>query len=241
MIRELLRFVRRAGTIDEEPIVLNALLRAGIGALTLLCCAAGAVADAGPGQLEFQVLRNGRPFGTHTYQITQSGETIRMVERARFRVSLGPVNFYRYDHDCDASWRAGDLAALSCSTFKEGRRIAFSGRREGDAFVTRGANGQHRFDGETPPSLFITAAFLERGLYIDTETGAPRRLRMEERGGETLTVGGERVRTRRVRVYGSLTMDAWYDEAGRWVQAQFNVGDQNIEYRLSSPRSAAPR
>lgn len=216
------------------------MMRRAILALAL-ATAAPAAADPAPGRLEFEVTRNGRPFGSHVFSVTEANGAISMRERARFRATIGPVTVYRYEHDCDAAWRGGELYQLNCTTLKDGRRVTFTGSRQGESFVVRGDNGERRFALSTPPSLFISLEFLRGGSYIDTETGLARTLRVTQAGQDTILVGGASIPARRYRVQGSLTMDAWYDDAGRWVAAAFDVGDQRIEYRLVSPRTQAPR
>ncbi|GAM99312.1 hypothetical protein U91I_02960 [alpha proteobacterium U9-1i] len=75
---------------------------------------------------------------------------------------------------------------------------------------------------------------------IDAETGARMPISVTRVGRETRNVGGASIQTDHIRVRGTLTVDLWYDLSGRWVGCAFTVRGQRIEYRLTTPLTAAP-
>lgn len=211
-----------------------------MAALALLAAPAQA-APITDGRVQFDVLRNGEPFGRHEVTVTRNGESQEVRAQVRLAVRFGPVTVFRYEHDCREQWTGEALVALTCSTLKDGRRSQVTARREADALVVQGAQGLARFAATAAPTSWPTSAQVEGGSYIDTETGAARTIRVTRVGRETITVAGRTIEADRFRIASSLTMDAWYDSEGRWVKAAFTARGQQIEYRLTSPLTAAPR
>jgi hypothetical protein len=209
-------------------------------ALALIIAAPQAQAASAPGRLEFNVTRNGEPFGTHTVTVTANGGELTVRNTARLRANVGPVTVFRFDHACTERWRNGALQALECST-RDGRETSdVTAARTADGIRVNGPSGAATFPADALPTTWWTRSVLSRTRLIDAETGQAMAVRISTVGAETLTVGGARVATTRYRVQGTVTMDIWYDNAGRWVRSAFTVRGQNIEYNLVSPLSAAP-
>lgn len=212
-------------------------------AATLAVCLTSAGAVAAPsdaGRIEFEVLRNGQPFGRHAISVTGTDDNLRAQTEIALRAGVGPVTVFRLEQRCSETWSDGVLSGLSCSTLKDGRRTLVRAQtREGRLHVT-GAEGEHWFPLGVFPSTWWTKPPASTSTLIDTETGAPIRVRVTPMGREMIEIGGRQIDAERIRVQGTLTVDLWYDAAGRWVGCSFTARGQNIEYRLASPHSAAP-
>jgi Family of unknown function (DUF6134) len=209
-------------------------------ALALLFTAPAAQAATSAGRLEFNVTRNGEAFGTHTIVVTAEGGDLVVRNTARLRASVGPVMVFRFDHACTERWRQGALQGLECSTREGGETSAVRATRTADGLRVTGPEGAATFAADALPTTWWTRSVLSRSRLIDAETGQAMAIRVSTVGSETMTVGGQRIATTRYRVQGTVTMDIWYDGAGRWVRAAFTARGQDIEYNLVSPLSAAP-
>jgi len=210
-------------------------------ALAMLCLSSAVhAAPSGEGRAEFEVLRNGQPFGRHVISVSEAGGVLRVQNNVSLRAGVGPVTVFRYEQNCAETWRAGALAGLQCSTLKDGRRVEVRADTAGDRLRVV-AGGQERF---FPIGAFPTTWWTRpptgADAFIDTETGAPMRVQVTRVGRETIEVSGEAIAAERIRVEGSLTVDLWYDTQGRWVGCEFTARGQTISYRLASPLNAAP-
>lgn len=192
------------------------------------------------GRVEFEVLRNGQPFGRHHVHVTEVGGALRAQTSVALRVAAGPVTLFRYDHDCTETWRDGVLTALQCETLKDGRRMRIEGATRGGQLRVSGPRGETTFGPQTLPTSWWVRPPIGVDHMLDTETGARLPLRITRMGEEAISVGGERVQAERVRIHGALTVDLWYDADDRWIGCAFAVRGQRIEYRLVSPRGLAP-
>jgi hypothetical protein len=193
-----------------------------------------------PGRLEFEVTRNGSPFGVHSVVVSRAGERLQSRSSVTLRASVGPVTVYRYEHRCQETWDDAQLVALSCSTLKNGRELSVNGAVSDDALVIAGAGGEERFALGALPTTWWTRPPTNVNSLIDTETGAPMPVRITSMGRETIDVGGVSIEAERIRVQGTLAVDLWYDAQGRWVGCRFTARGQTIEYRLTSPLASAP-
>jgi hypothetical protein len=206
----------------------------------LLLGGGASAAPSSTGRVEFEVLRNGQPFGRHSVVVSESAGRITARSAVDLRVAAGPVTLFRYEHDCVETWREGALAALECATLKEGRRLSVRATQAGDQLIVNGTAGDIQLPADVRPTSWWIRPPADADFMLDTETGARLPLRISRLGRETIAVGGQRIAADRIRVEGTVVVDLWYDEGGRWVGCAFNVRGQRIEYRLASPLSGAP-
>jgi|SRR5215510_3216972 len=212
-----------------------------LAAVAAICLSSAATASpSGVGRTVFDVTRNGQPFGRHIIAVTGSGGDLRAQSEVAFRVDVGPMTMFRLEQTCTEVWSSGELSGLSCNTLKDGRRTRVRGEvRDGRLLVT-GAGGEHWFPLGASPTSWWTRPPTDATTLIDTQTGAPIRVRVTRMGREMIMVGGQRILADRIRVQGALTADLWYDQRGRWVGCAFTARGQHIVYRLASPLSGLP-
>lgn len=218
---------------------MRSLALAAIAALSLSSLPATAAPSAA-GRTEFEVLRNGQPFGRHVITVSGAGDSLTAQSLLTMSAGVGPLTVFRYEQSCTETWTAGALAGLRCSTLKDGRRLRVSAEREQDVLHVSGARGQTTFPLGTFPTSWWTRPPVAASSLLNTETGQPMRVRVTRIGRETIEVAGQRIQAEHFRVQGTVTADLWYDESGRWVGCAATIRGQHITYRLASPLAAAP-
>jgi hypothetical protein len=194
-----------------------------------------------PGRIEFDVFRGGEKNGRHAVEVARAGEgfTVRVSIDLAGQVLLFP---FSYRHRCTETWAGGRLSALSCSDQENGgRAAAITAQTRNGALQVRGPG----FTGAAPAELIPTSWWrrdiMRQSQLLDTRTGRMMPVRVRRVGEETVAAGGEQVRATRYRLTGSSDTDVWYDSEGRWVGMRFTIQGQTFEYRLTSPRAAAPK
>lgn len=212
---------------------------ASVLAILSLTCEALA-SPTSPGRVEFDVLRNGQPFGRHTVTVTETAGGFVARSNVALRVAAGPVTVFRYEHACVETWRASALTALDCDTLKGGRRLSVNATQTSGGLLVSGEDGESVMPATARPTSWWLRPPTDTGFMLDTETGARMPLRVTHMGREPVRVGEQTIDAERFRVRGDVTVDLWYDQQGRWVGCAFTTRGQNIEYRLTSPRSAGP-
>lgn len=206
----------------------------------LLLGGGAAATQPAPGRIEFEVLRNGQPFGRHAVTVTRRGDDYVARTEVALRVAAGPLTLFRYDHQCTETWREASLTRLECRTFKEGRSLRVNAEIRDGALHVAGARGDVVLPADVRPTSWWLRPPAGADAMLDTESGTRLPLRITNIGREVITVGGQRISADHVRVQGTVTLDLWYDANGRWVRSAFTIQGQRIEYRLASPIAAAP-
>ncbi len=202
-----------------------------LAALLLTSLSAPVLADNAPEDIYFEVLRNGSPFGEHVLRFDETEDGRVLVDVGiELSVRFGPLTVFRYEHEATEVWSDGQLLSLDAETFKDGERNRIRVERESET-VLRAMSG-------LIPDLVPSSHWLgyEQGTtqILNTETGEPMDVSITDLGFEMLEAEGGSIRARRLRMEGSLTVDLWYDEAGRWVGCAFDARGQSIVYRRMS-------
>ena len=178
--------------------------------------------QAQPPDLVFDVLRNDKAFGTHRIDFESGADGVLEVDvDIELRAGFGPVTVFRYEHSSEERWRNGELVDISGSTLKDGDRDSFE--LEGSDRLLDLAPSSH-WRGYDPAT----------GTILNTETGEPMEVRIVDLGMDTVETATGPVQARHYRLTGTLTVDLWYDETGRWVGCEFEARGQTIRYVLQS-------
>lgn len=203
-------------------------------------CGLSAYADERkPGRVEFQVFRNGEPFGKQSVTVSSEGGQLVARSAADLKVDLGPINVFRYRQTCSETWN-GALASLDCATLKDGRTTKVQGLVKDAAFHVSAGKSAKAYPAASIPTAWWSRPPLGSYEMINTETGKPLAVNVTLIGRETITVNGAKVEADHIRVSGTLTVDLWYDDAGHWVDCAFSMSGQNMTYKLLTPSASAP-
>ncbi|MEM9669029.1 MAG: DUF6134 family protein [Pseudomonadota bacterium] len=188
---------------------------------------------AGGEIIAFEVLRKGKPFGTHTVSFEKSENgTLEVVNDIDLQVKFGPITAYKYSHDSTEVWADGSLVELTGETRKEGKDLTVSVLSEDGQLDVSGTNFTGELSADLIPSSHWHSGEVFSDAILSSEGGQLLDIRVDNLGSETLTVSGQEIETTRFRVYSDLSFDLWYDETGRWVKCAFEARGQNIEYVL---------
>lgn len=186
-----------------------------LGALWL-----SAPAHATPARYEFEVLLDGKPVGSHRFEVVPEAGGRRITSEARMEVKFLGLALYRYRHEARESWRERCLARIDATTSDNGRSTR----------VNRSAD----------TGCISTYAYWDRDLLLaqrellNPQTGEIDPVQFESLGSETIQVRGRPVTATRHRLRTEkYTIDLWYSPAGEWLQLESTAGgDRRLLYRL---------
>ncbi|MEO0882592.1 MAG: DUF6134 family protein [Pseudomonadota bacterium] len=183
--------------------------------------------------ISFEVLRKGKPFGTHVVSFDKSEDgTLQVVNDIDLQVKFGPITAYRYRHDSTEVWEEGKLVTLTGETRKEGKDLSVSALASDAALGVTGTNYSGTVGADVIPSSHWHSGQVFSDAVLSSEGGQMLDLRVDNLGIETVTVDGEQIEATRFRLYSDLSFDLWYDADGRWVKCAFEARGQAIEYVL---------
>ena len=202
-----------------------------MSASVLVAPASAAVPESG--RLEFEVLRNGDPLGRHILTFEERGDELFVDVDVELKVRIGPITPFFYAHDVREEWEDGNLVSLRSTTRKDGRDFRVEATRTADGkLAVASTEFTGEVPGDVPPSTWWNNAVLERGQILSTESGKAIPAEATFIGRETIIAEGQEIEANRWRMVSELTIDLWYDDAGRWVKCQFEARGSTIEYVL---------
>ncbi len=184
-------------------------------------------------QISFEVLRKGKPFGDHILSFDKAEDgTLQVTTDVDLKAGLGPITVFRYSLDSTEKWQDGKLVSLSGQTNDDGDRTSVDADREGDTLTIDGT----AYTGEAPADIIPSSHWNIKQMYSDvmlsTEDGELLDIKVEQIGRDNVMIGGQSVPADHYRLTSDITVDLWYDDAGRWVKLAFEARGQAIEYRL---------
>ncbi len=189
-------------------------------ALCLLLITLAVPAFAAGERLEFDVLLDGKPIGTHHFEISTATEGSRRIEsEATFRYRLLGIPLYRYHHRATEHWAAGCLTRIEASTDDNGKRLTVQGSmREGLFRLQLPAPLQDRANCVSGYVYWDRDQLLAQRELLNPQTGRFDAVRFESLGEEALQVRGTRILAERFRLLGEkLQIDLWYSREGEWL------------------------
>jgi hypothetical protein len=185
-------------------------------------------------RLEFDVLLDGKPIGTHRFEISASADNAQRIDsEAVFRYRLLGIPIYRYHHRAAEQWIDGCLARIEASTDDNGDRVQVRGElRDGRFRLEQPAPALERTDCVSAYAYWDRNRLLAQRELLNPQTGRFDAVRFEVIGQESLIVRGARVSAERIRLLGDkLQIDLWYSPSGEWLQLLSVVdGGKSLRY-----------
>lgn len=204
--------------------------------LVVLLLGTGLAAATERREFDFDVTLDGRPIGSHRYELIPSGPGSYEVDsRASFDFNLLGVPLYRYRHQALERITNDCLERIEALTRDNGESLSVRGARSDDGFLleTPAGNPQSR-DCVMGYAYWDLQQLLRRRELLNPQTGEFDAVSVEFKGKESLLLQGEAVPARRYRLRSSqLVIDLWYSEGGAWLQLESQVrGGRQLRYSL---------
>jgi hypothetical protein len=191
-----------------------------------------ALADLYGGDIDFQILRDGKPVGYQTVRFSVDKDRLTVKTISDIAVEILFVTVYHFHYESESRWEAGLLQAMTATTSDGGKVTETTLRREGKLMSVDGPAGH--FD--VPAPIFVGEHWdideVRQDTIFNSITGKLDRVSIVNEGPDQVpTPSGPRAATRYV-YSGDLRLTAWYDAAGRWVGLRFAAKDgSTIDYR----------
>lgn len=186
-------------------------------------------------QIDFEVLRKGKPFGRHVLTFSpQEDGTLQVENDIELTAKIGPFTAYKYRHTSTETWSGGRLTALEGETRKDGDDLMMTANVREDELFVEGSNYTGRAPADIIPSSHWHSTEVFSDEILSSEGGQLLDVQTENMGTDTVTVAGEDIETTKFKLVSDLTVYLWYDTEGRWVKCAFEARGQTIEYILQA-------
>jgi hypothetical protein len=183
--------------------------------------------------VKFNVLREGKPFGTHTVSFkTDPDGRLVATTKVSLKAGLGPVTLFRYQLDATETWLNGKLLNVKGNVNDDGKKRSVTATREGDAIAVAGSDYKGPAPGDIVPASHWNFEQTEVARLLSTEDGEIFDVKVSPLGRQSIQAGGSTIEANHYRLDSALDVDLWYDDEGRWVKLAFEARGQKIEYVL---------
>lgn len=205
----------------------------GLAALSLPGLSFAAQGELSQGSsLLFTAYRNGSRLGFHRIDFSRSGERLVVDIEIAFDVKLAFIPLYRYRHKNREVWEKSKLISLDTETDDNGTDLEVKAIRKADRIFVDGAEGRLDLPGDTLTTSYWNEAAIERGEWIDTQSGRLVRSTVQKKPVEPILAEGQTVQATRYDLDGDITCSLWYANS-RWVRLHF-LGEDGSEIEYSS-------
>jgi len=190
-------------------------------------------ATAAPRTLEFDVLRDGAPIGTHRVTIAHDGGDTRATIEIDMAVRLAFVTIYRYTHRSTELWRDERLVSLDARTDDNGTRTHVTARATDAGLAIDGSGGTYIAPADTVPTSYWNREKVMRSPLLDTQSG-----KLIDVSAMALAADANGTR---YRLAGDLEADLVYGPGGDWTGLSFAARGARIDYVRRGMAASAAR
>lgn len=187
-------------------------------------------------KLAFEVLRKGKPIGTHTIAFTPNGNNLQVDIDIRLDVKFLMFNAYSYRHKNQEIWRDGRLVQIETKTDDDGENFFVNGRANGEGFDVNSSAGEATAPATIIPTSYWDPAIVEQNKLLNTQNGELLEVSVASGDETEIVVGDETVDARHYVMSGDLDLELWYDSDGILSRIRFEASDgSTIDYRAMPP------
>ena len=142
---------------------------------TLIACAfafsANATDELPKKQWQFEVALDGKPIGSHTFELQHDGSKQVLTTEASFDVKFLFITAFRYRHQNTEIWSNGCLSSIDASTDSNGQQFDVRGEIGNGRFDVIGAEGSMTLPGCVQTFAYWNPAILESQRLLNSQTG----------------------------------------------------------------------
>jgi hypothetical protein len=187
-----------------------------VNKLAILAVALGLAVPVGAstlpssGKLSFDVIRNGKDIGDHSYVFAGSpgSYSVKVSTDIAVKVPLIRINAYSFKHSSAETWSAGKLTAIRSNTNDDGtpHQLNQAGK------------------GLLPASLWNDDSLASRKL-LNTIDGKVMSVKVTDLGMQAVPTRKGQIQAHHYRFSGDLERDVWYDADGNLAHVSFKAED----------------
>jgi hypothetical protein len=186
-------------------------------------------------QLDVRARRNGADIGWHRLRFSEQEDRLLVEIEIELAVRFMFIPVYRYQHTNREVWHGDRLLTLESRTDDNGTQHSVSARSEGDRLLVDSTAGRFELPPDTLPTSYWHEATVQRGEWLDTQSGRLVRSSVTRQGLDPIRAHGRDVRAERYTLSGDLECDLWYFDAS-WAKLRFVASDgSTIDYLLEAP------
>jgi len=187
-------------------------------------------------KLEFQILRDGKPFGTHVIAFDKNGSEITADIKIDMEYTLGPLSLFEYSHSNKEVWKNNSPQSLQSITDDDGDVYNVSATWSSAELEIETQDARY----DAPTSIFPTSywnpAYLKADTLLNSQKGELEEIAITPLGTEKIAVMGEDINADRYKIDSVIPIEILHDtKTGQWVGLEFEARGSTISYKRLNP------
>jgi hypothetical protein len=182
--------------------------------------------------LHFNVLRNGKPFGSYQLAFVTNGDTLTATTDVAMAAKIAGLTVFNYRHHCEEVWKGGRFMELHSNSVRDNDKDFCTAVRTSSNIAITNKDGPLFAPAAASPYTHWNPATIQGPLF-NPETGFMLRLAAQPMGHEPFALAnGSKVTANHWAMRGESEIDEWYDDSGVWAGLRAVFPDKSIvEYR----------
>jgi len=194
-------------------------------------------------RIEFDIYRNNKHIGTHTFSFKRSEDQIAVTSEINFKIKKLGIVLYKYHVNGTEIYKDGKLIKFNSKTNQNGKLKYVNMKKEDGKYIIDGSS----YKGEAPIDYLLGTwwdhSIVEAPAQISAVSGRIIKQNVTFLGKEDVKLGKKNYKTlhfnfssadKKLAKDKKLNTDVWYDEKTLyWIKASFKKKGK-WEYKLSS-------
>ena len=195
--------------------------------------------------LEYELFRNNKPIGFHTYKFTRDKDSLTIDNEVNFKITKLGVDLYKYYAKGVEKYENGIFSSFRSKTNqnKKEKYVNISVDPVDKKLIIDGSSFKGKTDNEMIIGTWWNHEIVQKKAQISAVSGRIIEQKVEFKGKEEIKIGDKTYKTLRFNFSSSdpslskdkkLNTDIWYEEETYlWVKAAFDKTGY-WEYRLKN-------
>lgn len=166
--------------------------------------------------IEFEILRGGKPFGTHEIKFDKAGEQVTTLITIKMRYKAMGVTLFRYDHTNKEQWQGNKLISVNAVTDDDGRD-----------YKVQKDNLKNIYS-----SSYWNIKSISGTKILNTQYGTMDDIKVTKLASRKIDVAGKTINADVYKVDTTVPITVMYDKKTKqWVGLEFTARGAAVEYR----------
>ncbi len=193
--------------------------------------------------LEFDLYRNNKNIGTHTFSFSKENDKLIVRSEINFEIKKLGIVLYKYNATGDEVYKDGKLIKFNSKTDQNGKLKYVNIKLEEDQFLIDGSSNKGKFSSDFVIGTWWNHVIVDAKTQISAVSGRIIHQKVEFLGKEKISLDNKTYDTLHFNFKSTdpklskdkkINIDIWYDEKTlNWVKSSFKKKG-TWEYRLKT-------
>jgi len=190
-------------------------------------------------EIQFQILRNGNPFGDHTIKFSKTADDKTKVDiHINMSVTAGPISFFEYNHNNTEIWDGNRLVSLSSETNDDGDQYFVNAKWKDSILDIQSSSKNQKLLSPIFSTSYWNFNTVNQSRLLNSQKGTLDTIEIIGKIQDNIKINKINYLTNRytLRINGDREIKIWYDITTKeWMGLDFTIQGQHISYKRRNP------